>query len=113
MRKIDWQSVTELKAQTKPHAQISILQPPSNVAREREERAGETDNVPLLSSDSTYAFYRGYASQKDTAEKQNITGEESEASNERECQKRVGALSLCLSPSQDGPEELGLKGERE
>lgn len=60
MQEIDWQTVTELKTQTNPQKkkkssknknEISILQPPSNVAREWEERAGETDNVPLSSSE--------------------------------------------------------------
>lgn len=46
-------------------------------------------------------------------EKKNTIGEQSVASNEPECQQRVGTLSLCLSPSQDGLKNLDKKGERE
>lgn len=51
---------------------------------------------------------------KRTAEEEgkNTIEEESVASNERECQQRVGTLSLCLSPSQDGLKNLE-RGERE
>ncbi len=45
---------------------------------------------------------------KRTRQEKKIPAEKSAASNERECQQRVGAPSLCLSLSQDG-----LKGERE
>lgn len=47
--------------------------------------------------------------------KKKVVWKESEASNERECQQRSRAPSLCLSPSQDRLENLDRRerGERE